>query len=242
MRHLLMLLVLTTTNLWSQNGIGAFYSMRIFPFQHRDNHDSYYLKAQNPGYDKVTVSNAFEHNLRFYYQFQAEHPNKIRQVGISIYSARLEFERNYSTSDHSTGNQSFYSKSGVYDYSFVGLNFGSFKNKPSQKKISLQCGYIISIHFLVYEHTYDKLSRTTYSSNFSGTGQDVSSAENIKFNAKLEIPLVVKYTGNQNSFSVGISPGISTQSRILVQDNGFNPFISPTISYTHFLKRKASTN
>jgi hypothetical protein len=190
----------------------------------------------------VTVSNAFEHNLRFYYQYQAKHPNTIRQVGISIYSARLEFERNYSVSNHSTGNQSFYSKKGVYDYSYVGLNFGSFKNKPPKKKISLQCGYIISIHFLVYEQTYNKLSRVTYSSNFTGTSQDVNSAENIKFNAKLEIPLVVKYTGNQNSFSVGISPGISTQSRILVQDNGFNLFISPTVSYTHFLKKKADTN
>lgn len=258
MRHLLILLVLTTSNLWSQNGIGLSYSMRMFPLQHSNNNQSYYLSSQSPSSDQVIVSNAFEHKLRFYYQYKAKQQNKTRQVGINIYSSKLEFERSY-RSDYSSGGNSgssHYSyKSGTYDYAFIGASFGSFKNKVLKHKISFYSGYTISANCLVYEHTYNKIgkSTTTYTSTNLSTGDvhsntsysnndQVNSAENILFNAKLEFPLAITYTGNQGSFSLGISPGISTQSRIMVADKGFNLFISPTLSYTYFLKKKSNTN
>ena len=253
--YLILLLQFFGSSFWAQNGIGVSYSSRIFPFQDWNNESNPYL---NPHLDAdAKTSSANEQNLCLYFQKNNQKNGRIQQFGINVYQATLDFSRTRSSSygDQGVWGSSYTGttdvKSGKYDYCFIGASYSSLKIRTIGAKFSFVTGITASMNFLSWnelsnkEHTKSTTSSATYwngsayethSNTTTSKDENIADPQQVKFNLKMELPLYVRFSWKSGAIHLGGSLGISTQSRILTNDKGFNLFYTCTLGYTYFLK------
>jgi len=252
--YLILLLQFFGSSFWAQNGIGVSYSSRIFPFQDWNNESNPYL---NPHLDAdAKTSSANEQNLCLYFQKNNQKNGRIQQFGINVYQATLDFSRTRSSSygDQGVGGYSSSSftdvKSATYNYCFIGFSYSSLKSRTIVSKLFVVTGINSSLNFLASHKMLNKVHTTTntssggtwnsssydtYSNTTTSTDQNISDPQQLKFNLKMELPLYVRYSWKSGAIHLGGSLGISTQSRVLTNDKGFNLFYTCTLGYTYFL-------
>jgi len=245
---------IATNVTFAQNAIGISYSTRIFPFQHYKNTNNDYVLGGD-----VEVSDAVENVIQLNYQF---HPgkggNRVVQIGLNYYFADLRFQQQFSrrsetwySADPSAypKTTSNYTQSGNYKYVFFGPRFSLLKTRDLSNHFFLKTGFSMSLNFLAFENGYNEEETiVTTTVNPSQQGLDTTTTytktrsvpdpEMPLLNYKIEFPVYLQYNFNKSALSLGFSAGISTQSRVIVNDVGLNLFISPTVSYTWFLQKK----
>ena len=251
--HLFLLACLVTSNFaFSQNAIGVSYSTRIFPFQHYKNTNNDYVRGP-----EVEVSDAIENVVQLNYQFhRREGGNRVIQLGLNYYFADLHFQQQFTTKSETWYSpdpsaypkvSSDYTQSGNYAYGFLGMHASLLKSKDLGSLFFLKTGVSMSLNFLVAENHYDE--EETILTTTINHGQDTiitsTKTQNVPdpkqpvLNYKIQFPVYLQYNFNKSALSLGFSAGISTQSRVIVNDVGVNLFFSPTISYTYFLQKKS---
>lgn len=254
--YIITLFLICGSSFWAQNGIGTSYAMRVFPFQHWNNNQSPYLQTTYDDWGTVKVSNADEHTLTIYFQKAGKNKKRIFRFGITGYQGHIDFSREhrYYHGDvgvnGASGTGVVDTKSGTYTYGFMGFSGSVLKSHKLLSDWSLITGVSGSVHFLAAQRLSNQMHTVTtmnngywyennimhsYSETTTSSTNEIEEPEQPAFNVRIEFPIHMNYSFDNNSIFLGSTLGISTQSRILVKDIGINFFYTLTIGYIRLI-------